>query len=164
MTIDYALALLNQLQREVHRLVSKRGPIDNNRFSHSYGMCDLMTRLALDRLPSQPFEKIIFVGVQIPQRAIQTRQTYPSHTVGILHRFPLPGESDKAVLFDYACAQYGIESDLLLEVIEKELLYHQLRTLYGGGIWQPGGNWLNHLDPEHFLQSRALQDLVPQHR
>ena len=152
MTIDHALGLLHEITADVHFAARRCSLSATTLFDRSYGLCELMTKVAMDQLPNNPFQKVVFVGIQIPARLIQNAKTYSSHTVGVLHRFPLPGENEKAIIFDYACAQYGIDRELHAVVLDKELLYEELRHTYGGGIWQPGGDWLAHLDVDLFIK------------
>ncbi len=141
-TVDTIFALSPLIHEQTSFYTKRRG----NLFERTFGLCDLMTTLALDKLSDAPALKTAFVGIQIPKRTMHQRLTHTSHTIGLIYGFEHPQEREQVVWFDYACAQYGINQEVLCKVLDREQLYLDLRRTYGGGIWQPGGNWLAHID------------------
>ncbi|HNT30004.1 MAG TPA: hypothetical protein PKL83_03575 [bacterium] len=150
---------LYQLVPEIHMQVRRVRREAQSLSDLMHGMCDFTTAIACDKLSGIGWSCLHFVGIQIPVREVKGRTTHASHTIGIVHKFARPHEKDTVVWFDYACAQYGIDKTVLVERVEKEDLYHRLREVYRGGIWEPGGSWLTQLDIEQFCQQIESDEL-----
>lgn len=136
-----------EVHQTTHRSTGRRGQLAKQ----THGMCDLMTTLAIKKLRLQCVQTTTFIGIDIPRRTIADKATHASHTLGVVHGFTQDEDQHKAIIFDFACAQYGYNEEVLITVVDKEDVYHTLRRTYGGGIWQPGGCWLSQIDTDQFL-------------
>jgi hypothetical protein len=139
--------LLESLADEIHAEANRKSHKHGDLFHTSYGMCDLMTALALEHLQELSLEVITFVGLHLPIRNIKHTKTQPSHTIGVIYKFAGTRYRECVVWFDYACAQYGINQKVLVRQTNRNNFYRDLAAAYGGGIWIPGGSWLSQLDP-----------------
>jgi|GEM_PF-4514324 len=143
---DEVVSILRDITPCIHSqaldLKGKREPLD--RFTH--GMCDFYTAAARRELRKRGIDTLHVVGINIPVRTVNGRETHASHTIGIVHQFVGAEERTKAVWFDYSCAQYGFDQEAIIEIVEKEDVYQRLREVYGGGQWEPGGSYLSQLN------------------
>ena len=141
---EQAQKKLKDLEDMVHLEVYKRTGRSGSLFDRTFGMCDFMTAWVLRHFEDRGCHAINFVGIKIPQKEIKGQKTYASHTIGVLYDF------QKDDCESIVCAQYDITQKSLIEVIKRENFYHRLRTVYGGGVWSPGGSWLSQLDIGEF--------------
>ena len=143
---DQVVTILRDITPCVHSMAldlkGRTEPLDL--FTH--GMCDFYTAVAKRELLRRGIDTLHIVGINIPVRTVNGRSTHASHTIGIIHQFTRADVSSKAVWFDFSCAQYGFDQEVIIEVVEKEDVYQRLREVYGGGQWEPGGSYLSQLD------------------
>jgi hypothetical protein len=149
-TIRQIADALEEITPKIHREAISYTRRQGDLFDRTYGLCDLMTTLAFRRLPQTSLQTTAFIGIDLPKRSVHSLMTHSSHTLGVIYGFGNEDEKDKALWFDYACAQYGYDEELLYRVVDKEILYFDLRKTYGGGIWQPGGCWLSQINLDDF--------------